>query len=189
MNVTAVWSLLQGTLGNLLRAHLSLSSGHQVVLSCSVFGSSALRGFYEFDLIHIDFLSLSHRFTFPLNRRWFESLKGRCFLKSPLPSHTSHTLSGSTTSRVREDGKHSTPALFSFTLQSPLFTECKSNIYTRDWQNDIFSSLTSCLKEVLYNQADFGFCFCRKSVVGRQQCNLRKLIDPWDRKNSEFRNP
>lgn len=143
-------------------------------------------------MIHIDFLSLTHRFTLPRNRRWFESLKGRCFLKSPLPSHTSNTLSGSTTCRVRENGKHSTtPALLTFTYSNShhyfqyvnqIFTPgiCK----TRSFLVRLVVLMSSCIiKQVS------GFCLCRKSVLGGQQCNLRKLIEPWDRKNSEFRNP
>jgi len=105
INVMAVWSLLTENPG---KPHNSSPQYFiRTFLSCSVFFVSLLWGdFYECDLIHIDFLSLTHRFTLPRNRRWFESLKGRCFLKSLPPSHISNTLSGSTTSRVRETCKH-----------------------------------------------------------------------------------
>lgn len=84
---------------------ITLGSFVMESISFSFFASVAQREFrWAWLDLHWFSPSLSHRFTLPLSRRWFESPKGQCFLKSPLLFHTSHTHSDSTTFKVRMKG-------------------------------------------------------------------------------------
>lgn len=152
LNVMEVQSLLTALSAihpNTGKPHKSEPLSFVRTLSCSVFGSSALRGFYEFDLIHIDFFFSLTQIYSPSQPPVVRVTKGPLF--SEVTTTFPHITQNLRLYNIH--GKRGQQTLNTCIACSHHYLQYVNQIFTLGICKMTFSSST----EVLYNQAAFEF--------------------------------